>query len=271
MIQFKNDHCCVFESALFKTTSTVIWTGDLVLVVDPNWLPSEITEIRQFVDSIKGDKPVFLLFTHSDYDHIIGYGAFPEARVIASVAFAKNQNKDEVLEQIDQFDQEYYIDRLYPIVYPQVDEAIKRTGQTLTIGRTNLVFYLAPGHNPDGLFTIVEPLDIWITGDYLSNVEFPYIYHSFQAYVHTLDRARGILDQHQPALLVPGHGRVTGSRAEMEKRLAESRLYLTALKKSVLEDQEFPEETLWQRYNYPKGMSAFHEKNLALARKELIA
>jgi hydroxyacylglutathione hydrolase len=66
----------VFQSALFQTNTTVVTTDDMVLLVDPNWLPLEIAEIRQFVETQSGGKkPIYLLFTHSDYDHIIGYRA----------------------------------------------------------------------------------------------------------------------------------------------------------------------------------------------------
>ena len=39
MLHFKNRSITVFQSALYKTTSAVIETKDLVLVTDPNWLP----------------------------------------------------------------------------------------------------------------------------------------------------------------------------------------------------------------------------------------
>ncbi|MEK4284043.1 MULTISPECIES: hypothetical protein [Ureibacillus] len=66
MIQYQDKHLTVFESQLYKTTSTVIQTEDCVIVVDPCLLPSEVDEIREHVVSMKGNRPVYLIITHSD-------------------------------------------------------------------------------------------------------------------------------------------------------------------------------------------------------------
>lgn len=77
----------VFESQIYKTTSAVIQTEDCLIVVNPCLLPSEVEEIREHVLSIQGNRPIYLIMTHSDWDHIVGAGAFPEAVVIANAAF----------------------------------------------------------------------------------------------------------------------------------------------------------------------------------------
>jgi glyoxylase-like metal-dependent hydrolase (beta-lactamase superfamily II) len=167
MIQYKTKHLTVFESALFRTTSTVLETDDLILIVDPTWLPAEIDEIRHHVDASRNGKCVYLLFTHSDYDHILGFGAFQDAYTIASKAFFENSEQEEQLRAIRKFDQDYYIRRSYPIVYPRVDLAVDEDTDFITVGDTRLSFCQAPGHNADGLITLVEPLGILIVGDYL--------------------------------------------------------------------------------------------------------
>jgi len=186
-IQFKNTNITVFESALFRTTTTIIETDDLLLLVDPNWLPSEIERIQLEVQRRK---------------NIIGYRAFENAKIIASQAFIDNENKTKILQQINDWDDENYILRNYPIEYPNVDLVVRQDSQQLKIGDTTLTFYLAPGHNIDGIFTIVEPLGIWIAGDYLSNIEFPYIYHSSLAYETTMDKVATILSNHIMSLLI---------------------------------------------------------------------
>ena len=275
MIQFKNENAIVFESALFRTTSTVVLTDDLVLVVDPNWLPDEVESIRHFVASAKQQRPIYLLFTHSDYDHIIGWQAFTGAKVIASKAFTENPEKQKVIEQILAWDDEYYITRNYPIEYPKVDLEVFANGQTFDLGSTRLTFYLAPGHNPDGIFTIVENKNwtpasaIWIAGDYLSNVEFPYIYHSSHAYENTLSKVDFILKNHPIQLMIPGHGDVATTTAVILERQNESVLYIRDLRKCLSEKREFDTALLWQRYQFRRGMQNFHDENVRLIRKEL--
>lgn len=85
MIQYRTEHVTVFQSALFQTTSTVISLDEHIVIVDPNWLPHEVREIQSYVESIRGNKELYLLFTHGDFDHIIGYRAFPDAKTVGSI------------------------------------------------------------------------------------------------------------------------------------------------------------------------------------------
>ena len=83
-ILFRDPNVTIFQSALYQTNSTVVRTDDLVLVVDPALLPDEVAAIREYVESIREDRSVFLVFTHSDFDHIIGYKAFRVDKVFMS-------------------------------------------------------------------------------------------------------------------------------------------------------------------------------------------
>ncbi|MFQ5446396.1 MAG: MBL fold metallo-hydrolase [Saprospiraceae bacterium] len=273
MIQYKNLHVTVFESALFRTTSTVVQTKDLVLVADPNWLPGEVGTIRQQVENVTAGRPVFLLFTHSDYDHIIGYGAFPGTKTIASAAFARNPEKEEIIEQIRTWDDENYIVRPYPIHYPAVEVTVAEDGQTFELGETKLTFYLAPGHNADGIFTILETTQpgftpVWLAGDYLCEVEFPYIYHSSTAYEQTLGKVDLILEKHAPALLVPGHGDVAVSDKDILQRKKEALDYIREMRACIAKGIDFDTEKLWKRYRFRRGMEKFHRENVLLFEKE---
>lgn len=233
MIQYQNQYMTVFQSSLYQTTSTVVQTRDLILVVDPTWLPHEISEIREYVMRIKGERPIYLLFTHADFDHIIGYKAFPEAMTIGSIEMENHPEKESVIEQIEEFDSRYYVQRSYPIHFPKLDIVIKQEGESISIGETQLTFYSAPGHTPDGLFTVIDSLGLLIAGDYLSNVEFPYIYHSSLAYEETMNKVEGILKNHSIRLLVPGHGQVTDVALEIKTRMERSLDYIHELRDAV--------------------------------------
>ncbi len=271
MIQFKTSNVCVFESALFRTTSTVIQTPDLVLIVDPTWLPHEVAEIQQFVETVRGKRPLYLLFTHSDYDHIIGYQAFPDATVIASQALIDNPERASNLQQILKFDDDYYIRRSYMIDYPKVNYIVNKDEQALKIGDTEITFYLAPGHNSDGIFTIVafNNQHIWIAGDYLSNIEFPFIYHSSYDYEETLAKAEHILQNGKIDLLISGHGDVATEKSEIIARIQDSYLYIHTLREALQSDKEFLTEQLWKRYHFPGIQQKYHTGNVALIKKEL--
>ena len=268
-IQYQNTHLTVFESALFRTTTSLIVTDDVVLLVDPNWLPFEIEYIQQAVKKVQANKPLYLLFTHSDYDHIIGYKAFPHVKVIASEAFVNNPNKATILQQIQDFDDEYYIKRPYLTTYPQVDIVVKKDRQELKIGETVLHFYLAPGHNIDGIFTILPQQGLWIAGDYLSNIEFPYIYYSSKAYEQTLGKIGVLFDRYTIDVLVTGHGDVALIQEEIAERAKASLAYIKELRQSILANKSFDFDMLMRQYRFPKIMKKFHDANVALIRKEV--
>lgn len=271
MIQLRDQQITIFESHLYRTTTTVLLTDELILLVDPNWLPGEVNEIRNFVSKHKGRRKLYLLFTHSDYDHIIAYGAFPGATTIASQAFVAQPLAQKQIRQILDFDAQFYLNRDYPIVYPQISHAFHSDGQRLELeGGLQLYGYAAPGHTDDGLFTVVEPYGIFIAGDYLSNIEFPFIYHSLEAYEQTMAKAGAILEKHEITLLIPGHGDCTSDRAEMRQRIEESNVYLQQLRRQVQSGEPFPTKSLWERYRFRKGMESYHRNNLKLARKALI-
>lgn len=268
-IQLDHPDLTVHESQLFRTTSTIIHTDDYVLVVDPNWLPAEVDFLADLARQYGRGKEKFLLFTHSDYDHIIGYGAFPGFTTIASQRFVDNPAKASQLQQAIDWDDEYYIQRDYgPFTYPTIDRPVGKDGQPMGIGTDSYVFYQAPGHNYDGLLTFNQSRGILVVGDYLSNIEFPYVYHSFAAYRATLDQLEQIIDTGQVKVLVTGHGDHTTDRAEMERRIRKDRAYLDDLKTSVANGTEFDFEGLMQEYDFPVIMRKFHDKNVALRTKQ---
>jgi hydroxyacylglutathione hydrolase len=261
----------VYQSAIYMTNSIVIETPELVLVVDPNWLPQEVEKLRHHADWVQGDRELYLLFTHSDYDHIIGYGAFPTPRVIASRQLQEQpeHSKESILEDIRQFDDDYYIVRPYPIAYPQVDIAIEEDGHVLEVGSTRMTFYLALGHTSDGLITVIDPGGIIIVGDYLSDIEFPYIYHSSTEYMNTLAKINSIINKHNPQLLIPGHGSVAENQVEMQRRRLASEHYIVNMRHAVIDNDQTAMDGLIADCPFPRNMRQYQESNRKLLLEEL--
>ncbi|WP_128896088.1 MBL fold metallo-hydrolase [Longirhabdus pacifica] len=270
MLQFRNDILTVYQSALYQTTTTIVHTKDLILIADPNFLPHEIDEIKRYVDTIRGGRDLYLLFTHGDYDHVIGSGAFPNATTIASQSLAECSYKQETVDSIHQFDAKYYIERNYPVSFPKIDIVVQHNGQQLQVGETILTFYLAPGHTNDGLFTVLEREGIWIAGDYLSDFEVPFIYDSAVSYFNTLLLAEKILQKHPISYLIPGHGKMTSDRVEMERRIAFSTKYLNDLKHDVKTDNEAALHKLCNNMAYASDFTRqCHETNINMMKKML--
>ncbi len=269
MILYHQDQLTVFQSALFQTNSAIIEGDGFVLVVDPTWLPQEVEDIAAHVREIRASRDLYLLFTHSDFDHILGAGAFPDAITIASQNFVDNPNKERSVQAVRAWDSEYYIQRPYTASYPEINIVAASDGQELVIGETRLTFYAAPGHNPDGLFTVVEPHGILVTGDYLSDIEFPYIYQSSTAYEETLGKLDGILERHAVRVLVPGHGQVATDPGQMRERQWQSFKYIAVLRGLLAQENHAAIDEMLAGCAFPLGMKSFHEGNQRLMRQEL--
>lgn len=224
--------------------------------------------IRQYVDEIRGFKPVFLLFTHSDYDHIMGYKAIDADRVFTSEAMSLHPEKVKILEQAQSFDHQFYIERPYPLEYPQADFAVYRDGVQFRTGQTKMTFYLTPGHTVDSMMVVIWHLGLCIAGDYLSDVEFPFIKYSSIDYEQTLEKLPRIHDKNWFTRLIPGHGTPALTINDWLRRRTESLTYLFAIRESISTDVPFDETSLWQRYRFPLYQRQCHNDNLALMRKE---
>ena len=51
-IQFRSDELIIFESALFRTTTSLIIGEQYILLIDPNWLPIELDFIENIIESL---------------------------------------------------------------------------------------------------------------------------------------------------------------------------------------------------------------------------
>lgn len=267
-IQFQSDELIIFESALFRTTISFVISNDYVLLVDPNWLPIELDFIEKTILPMAEGKEKYLLFTHSDYDHIIGYGRFKNFITIASENFINNPSKDKVLRQIAKLDDENYVKREHLVEYPKIEKVISGDNESLKIGSDEYLFFQATGHNADGIITYNQTKGILIAGDYLSNIEFPYIYHSIQSYRDTLSKFEKIINENEVSILISGHGDYTSNKEEMYIRLEESRQYINQLVALVITNRHFNDKEILDKYDFPIIMKQFHLKNIELAQKE---
>ncbi|MBB6672695.1 MBL fold metallo-hydrolase [Cohnella nanjingensis] len=261
---YKTDSVAVFQSEFYMMNAIVIHTRDLVLVVDPGYLPSEVREVRAYVDEVKEDKPVFVFYTHSDYDHIAGYGAFREEVTVAGQAFAETTDPRAAVDEVERHDDRFYISRPYAHAYPKADYIVRKEGEAIAVGGTSLQFYRAHGHNPDGLMCLVEPLGLLIVGDYLSDVEFPFVFDSFANYRATLERFKQVIEAREGLLLLPGHGSPTGEAGELRLRLGESERYLDLVDRLAESPDEAAFEAYMARngYAFKRGLRERHAENV---------
>jgi hydroxyacylglutathione hydrolase len=267
-IIYRDLNVTIFQSALFQANTTVVVTDDAVLVVDPAWLPDEVIAIKQYVDSIRGRRLLFLVYSHADGDHIVGHGAFQPDKVFATKAFADRHDADDIMEKLVEFDQKHYITRPYDLSYPYPNYQVFKDGVQYRHGRTRLAFYNTPGHTECSMMMVVWQLGLCISGDYLCTNEFPLIFHSSIEYERTLDKIPHIHDRNWFTRLIPSHGKPALSLNDWSRRRVEALAYIYSVRESIATGVPFDESSLWERYPYPRALEMYHRSNYSLMQRE---
>jgi len=216
----------VVESLLWRTTCTVLRSGEECFVVDSPILPEELellpTLLAQSKFPFSG-----LLATHGDFDHLLGRLAFPGAALgVAETTAARLRGEPGGAQrELRDFDERFYLSRPGPLALGSV-EALAVPGYC-GLGEHELELHPADGHTVDGMAIWAPWLGILICGDYLSPAEIPTPAAGIDAYCATLARLEPLVEQ--ASHVIPGHGGVL-SHDEALAILAEDRDYLERLR-----------------------------------------
>jgi hydroxyacylglutathione hydrolase len=185
-------------STLFQTSTLELATDGKRLLVDPGVSPWEIAEAA-------GDHVDYVVLTHGDWDHVLGVGLLETAEIVASRAAAGRLADPKAVDEIVRAAGKYYIPareagRL------RVDRAVDPPA-TLELGPWPAVMHAAPGHTDDGISVWLPGEELLVVGDYLSELEIPFVYHSASAYRATLELLSDTISRERPEYVVCGHGR----------------------------------------------------------------
>jgi glyoxylase-like metal-dependent hydrolase (beta-lactamase superfamily II) len=232
-----HDGITVQTSRIFDMNSTIVTEldggPDATLVIDPGIAPDEIAAIADAASATPAGRATHVLFTHGDFDHILGWAEFPGAKLLAHRASEATDPTllERLLKLVAETDAQHGIIRPRPFTPPPASALTAPT--ELALGHETALFFPAPGHTRDGLFTVLPLRRTLIAGDYLSDQEFPFIYHSFRAYRQTLQLARRLCERWSIERLVPGHGKVALQPSEIDYRITTDLAYLDALEEEV--------------------------------------
>lgn len=266
----------VYQSSMWQTNSSVIINEAANIVIDPCYFPVEIQVIADFVNRRKSFNR-YIIFTHSDFDHIVGYQLFKGAKLIGQeeISFC---DKEAQLMQLREIDQTYYINRKLPFTFPLLDMTF-RSDYRIPLKDDDLFLFHAPGHTGDSSFVISGAKRVMFAGDYLSDLEFPFVYFNTGAYLRTLALAERLISEFDIEYVVPGHGDIAKGKSEISGRIESDREYLLALTEraqdmfvSGLQEIEITEVLKDMKYrNEPieGAMIKMHMENIRLVLREL--
>ena len=216
-----------YESALWETTALALHARGEAVLVDPCISAPEIAAIAADVAE-RGLELRGLLITHADWDHVCGISAFPDVPAIMSRGAAARIASGQAAESVVR---EGAAEGLSWEGAPRAD-LVFDPGEALQVGPFTVETMALPGHTECGAGYRVRELDLLSVGDYLSVIEFPFVYVSTAAYRATLAALLDSLERDPAEHVVPGHGRALGRREALQIA-AQDLDYLHALKAAV--------------------------------------
>jgi glyoxylase-like metal-dependent hydrolase (beta-lactamase superfamily II) len=193
----------VVTSAFWQTNAIALRSGDEAMLIDSPYLPDELDALPGVLAGA-GFEPDGLLATHADFDHLLGRLAYPAMTLGLGESSVERLHRSpgEAQRALRSYDAEFYIQRATPLALGQV-QGLPVPG-SVEIGDRALELHPADGHTDDGMAIFDRSQGLLIVGDYLSDVEIPWIHGSLADYRATLARL-GSLVEHA-ATVVPGHG-----------------------------------------------------------------
>ena len=216
----------VTTSRMLQTNVTVLSHSGQSLVIDAPYFPDELRALR---DGVPGQ--VRLFATHFHFDHLLGRLAFPTAPLLVGMptAQALALDPEQPLKVLRHEDERYYVSRDEPLRFG-IMQGLPVPGE-VEIGGEWVELVPAAGHTADGTALWAPWAGLLCLGDYLSDVELPWLAPegSRDGYRATLERLRLLIEQ--AATIVPGHGSPCDSRTAL-RRWEEDVAYLDALGES---------------------------------------
>lgn len=266
----------VYQSSMWQTNSVVYLNEAAKVIVDPTYFPVEVKVIANAARRHRAFNK-YLLFTHSDFDHIVGHQLFKDYKLVGHHNFVI-ANRNEQIEQLAELDETYYITREEPFCFPELDILVEKD-TVLPLAGDELVLTHAPGHTKDGLFIISRAKKLLISGDYISDLEFPFVYDSFASYLATLIKAKALVAEYDLQTVIPGHGDFADGEKEINYRIDTDIKYLRELLERVedccskglssSEAQEVVRDMAFRGEKITGALSKLHTENVKKALEEI--
>jgi glyoxylase-like metal-dependent hydrolase (beta-lactamase superfamily II) len=247
----------VVTSRLWQTTCTAVRAGEESFLIDSPYFPDELELLPVLLEQA-GFRPSGLLATHGDWDHLLGRFAFPGVAlgVPTSTAERLRAEPGAAQRQLRDADAENYVARATPLALGSY-QPLPTPGK-LQIGDEEIELHPTGGHTADGAAFLLRASSLLVCGDYLSDVEIPWISPggSIDEYRATLARLAALAEECDA--VVPGHG--SPHDRETALRIIEEDLeYLDALERGE-------EKPKLEKGRDTKRQRAIHAENLARTR-----
>jgi glyoxylase-like metal-dependent hydrolase (beta-lactamase superfamily II) len=248
----------VVTSRLWQTTATAVRAGGECLLIDSPYFPDELELLPVLLEQA-GFTPVGLLATHADWDHLLGRFAFPQMSLGVGQSSGERLRAEPGAAQraLRDADAENYVVRPSPLSLGSY-QVLPVPGRMQLGDSGEVELHPTGGHTPDGVAFLVRSSSLLVCGDYLSDVEIPWISPggAIDDYRATLARLAELAESCEA--IVPGHGS-PHDRARALQIVDEDLEYLDALERGDAKPK-------LPRGRDTKRQRAIHAENLARTR-----
>ena len=192
----------VVTSRLWQTTATAVRSGEECFLIDSPYFPDELELLPVLLEQ-SHFKPVGLLATHADWDHLLGRYAFGQLPLGVGQSTGERLRAEPGAAQraLRDADAEYYVSRSAPLSLGSY-QALPVPG-SMELGNEEIELHPTAGHTPDGVAFFARWASVLVCGDYLSDVEIPMV-TDVEEYRATLARLAPLVEASEA--VVPGHG-----------------------------------------------------------------
>ena len=200
-----HEDAVVVTSRLWQTNAVALRAGGEALLIDSPYFPDEL-ELLPTLLAQAGFEIDALLATHADYDHLLGRLAYPRLALGVGDATAERIRAEPGAAQreLRDADAEHYVARPRPLSLGSFQ--VLPVPGFVEVGEEQVELHPADGHTADGTAFFARFCRLLVCGDYLSDVEIPWIAEggSIDAYRGTLARLAPLVEDAD--VVVPGHG-----------------------------------------------------------------
>jgi glyoxylase-like metal-dependent hydrolase (beta-lactamase superfamily II) len=198
-----SEDALVVTSAFWQTNAVALRSGEEAMLIDSPYLPDELDALPGVLAGA-GFEPDGLVATHADFDHLLGRVAYPDKTLGMAESSVQriHASPGEAQRALRQYDDEFYVVRGRPLALGHV-QGLPVPG-SVEIGDRELELHPADGHTVDGMAIFDRAQGLLIVGDYLSDVEIPWIHGTVADYRATLARLAPLVEA--ATTVVPGHG-----------------------------------------------------------------
>jgi len=195
----------VVTSRIWQTNAIALRAGGEALLIDSPYFPDELEALPSLLRQA-GFEPSALFATHADYDHVLGRYAFPDLTLgVGDPTMERIRTvPGEAQRELREEDARNYVARPAPLGFGNL-QSLPVPGY-VELGDVELELHPADGHTSDGTAILARFAGLLVVGDYLSDVEIPWISNggSLADYRATLARLAPLVEGADT--VVPGHG-----------------------------------------------------------------